>query len=151
MPWWVFLIIIAAVMALVFFFLYRKGKKIQAQQAEQMEQMEAAKQTVSLLVIDKKKTTMKNAGFPQVVLDNLPRLARNRRFPVVKGKVGPKIMTFITDKKIYDQIPLKKEIKADVSGLYIVSVRGIRGNLVSKDQKKKGRLETLLEKGRGEA
>ena len=151
MPWWVFLIIVAAVIGLTLFFLYRKGKKMQAEQAEQMEQMEAAKQTVSLLVIDKKKSTLKAAGFPQVVLDSLPRLAKGRKFPVVKGKVGPKIMTFITEKSVYEQIPLKKEIKADVSGLYIVGVRGIRGNLESKGKKKKGKLESLLEKGRGEA
>ena len=35
----------------------------------------------------------------------------------------------IADEKVFDLIPLKKEIKAEVSGLYIVGVKGIRGSL----------------------
>ena len=35
-------------------------------------------------------------------------------------------------------IPLKKEIKAEVSGLYIVGVKGIRGSLQTPAPKKKG-------------
>ena len=35
----------------------------------------------------------------------------------------------IGNDKIYDMIPLKKEVKATVSGLYITEVRGMRGPL----------------------
>ena len=40
--------------------------------------------------------------------------------------------------KVFDLIPLKKEIKAEVSGLYIVGVKGIRGSLQTPAPKKKG-------------
>ena len=44
----------------------------------------------------------------------------------------------IADEKVFDLIPLKKEIKAEVSGLYIVGVKGIRGSLQTPAPKKKG-------------
>ena len=60
-------------------------------------------------------------------------------------------MTFLADKDVYDQIPLKKEIRATVSGLYITSVKGLRGPLENpKAAKKESKLDQLLKKGRGE-
>ena len=59
-------------------------------------------------------------------------------------------MTFIADKKVYEIIPVKKEVKATVSGLYITDVRGIRGPLEA-PKKKESRMDRLLRKGRGEA
>lgn len=150
MPWWVVLIIIAAITAAVFLALYLIGKRTQKKQDEQQAQMEAAKQTISMLVIDKKKLKLKDAGFPDYVLAQVPKLSRIPKFPIVKAKVGPKIMTFIADKKVYEMIPVKKEVKATVSGLYITDVKGVRGPIVA-PKKKKSKLEELLKKGRGEA
>ena len=52
-------------------------------------------------------------------------------------KVGPRVMSLIADEQIFDEIPLKKEVKASISGIYITAVRGIRGPL-EKPKKKKG-------------
>ena len=60
------------------------------------------------------------------------------KLPIVKAKVGPKISVLIADEKVFDLIPVKKEIKAEVSGLYIVGVKGIRGSLEAPQKKKKG-------------
>ena len=38
-------------------------------------------------------------------------------------------MTLVCDERIFDVIPLKKEVKATVSGIYITDVRGVRGAL----------------------
>ena len=38
-------------------------------------------------------------------------------------------MSLVADESVYDLIPVKKEIKAEVSGIYIMSVRGLRGSL----------------------
>ena len=152
MPWWLFLIIIAAVIIIGILWLRNRGKKIQKQQAEQQEQLDAAKQTISLLVIDKKLARIKDSGLPPEVEKGMPRLARLRKFPIVKGKVGPRILSFITEKKVFEQIPVKKEIKADISGLYIVGIKNVRGGTVSQTGKKKeSKFEELLKKGRGEA
>ena len=58
--------------------------------------------------------------------------------PVVKAKIGPKIMTLMCDEKIFPLVPVKKEVKAVISGIYITEVRGIRGPLEVKEEKKKG-------------
>ncbi|MBQ1310832.1 MAG: hypothetical protein IIY55_03205 [Blautia sp.] len=129
----ILVVLIGALIALYFF-----GKKTQKKQEEQQAQIEAAKQTVSMLVIDKKRMPVKESGLPQMVIDQVPRLMRRSKLPIVKAKVGPKIMIFIADEKIFDLIPLKKEIKAEVSGLYIVGVKGIRGSLEKPEPKRKG-------------
>ncbi|MDF2511547.1 MAG: hypothetical protein K0S04_1413 [Herbinix sp.] len=98
--------------------------------------MQAAAQTVSILVIDKKKMKMKEAGLPKIVLDQTPKYMRGTKVPVVKAKIGPKVMTLIADAKVYDIIPVKKEVKAVISGIYIMDVKGLRGNLEQKPVKK---------------
>jgi hypothetical protein len=61
------------------------------------------------------------------------------------------VSSFICDKPIYEIIPVKKEVKATISGLYITDVRAIRGKLDTPSKKKKSKLDKLIEKGRGEA
>ncbi len=149
---WMILLIITAILAAVVVVLYFLGKRAQKKQNEQQAQIDAAKQNVTMLIIDKKKMRLKDAGFPQVVLDQTPKMLRRVKYPIVKAKVGPRIMTFICDKDVYEQIPLKKEIRATISGLYITSVRGLRGPLENpKAGKKESKLDQLLRKGRGES
>ena len=127
--------------------LYFFGKKAQKKQEEQQAQIEATKQTVSMLVIDKKRLPLKNSGLPQMVIDQTPKLMRRSKLPIVKAKVGPKISVLIADEKVFDLIPVKKEIKAEVSGLYIVGVRGIRGPLET-PQKKQNFFKRIFEKNK---
>ena len=96
---------------------------------EQQAQIEASKQTVSMLVIDKKRMRLNQSGLPQAVIDQTPKLMRRSKLPIVKAKVGPKVMTLIADDACFDMIPVKKEVKATVSGIYITKVTGVRGPL----------------------
>ena len=130
----VILVILIGLLVGLYFF----GKKTQKKQEEQQAQIEASKQTVSMLVIDKKRMPLKESALPQKVIDQTPKLLRRSKMPIVKAKVGPKISILIADEKVFDLIPVKKEIKAEVSGLYIVGVKGIRGNLDAPVKKKKG-------------
>jgi len=132
------MICIIVVLAIALTALYFFGKKQEKKQAEQQEQLKEAAQTVSLLVIDKKRMKIKEAGFPSVVLENTPKYLRGAKVPVVKAKIGPKIMTLMCDEKIFPLVPIKKEVKAVISGIYITEVRGIRGPLDVKKEKKKG-------------
>ena len=65
---WNVLIVILIVLVVAFIVLYFLGRKAQKKQAIQQEQIEAAKQTVSMLVIDKKKMKIKESGLPQMVI-----------------------------------------------------------------------------------
>lgn len=125
--------------------LYFLGKKAQKKQAEQQAFMEANKQSVSMLIIDKKRMKLKESGLPQNVIDQVPKLMRGQKLPIVKVKVGPQIMNLISDEKIFDSIPLKKEVKATVSGIYIIGVKGLHGKIEVAPPKKKGFFKRAME------
>lgn len=146
MKLWMILLIILAVLIIAGVVLYFLGKRAEKKQAEQQEQLDAVAQTVNMLIIDKKKLKIKDAGFPAVVLENTPKYLRWSKVPVVKAKVGPRIMTLMCDAQIYDLIPVKKEVKAVVSGIYITNVKGLRGPLET--PKKKKFLDRVKEKAK---
>ena len=104
------LLIIAIVLIVAVIVLYFLGKKAEKKKAEQDEQIAAAAQSVTMLIIDKKKLRLKDAGLPAAVVEQTPKLMRRTKMPIVKAKVGPKVMTFISDASIYERIPVKKEV-----------------------------------------
>ena len=116
--------------------LYFAGKKAQKKQAEQQEALEANKQTVTMLIIDKKRMKLKDAGLPQMVIDQTPKYMRRAKLPILKVKAGPQILTLICEEKIFDSVPVKKEVKATVSGIYVLSVKGLHGKTVIEPVKK---------------
>ena len=129
-------IVVLVVMIAAMVALYFMGKKAQTRKDEQDAQMAAVAQTVSMLIIDKKRLRIKDSGLPQVVIDQTPKYLRWTKLPVVKAKVGPKVMTLIADEAIYADIPVKKEVKATISGIYITGVKGLRGPLEKTEEKK---------------
>ncbi len=134
---WIILAVVIIGMGVALYFLSRYAKKLQLRQEEANEQMRAMEQTVSMLIIDKKRLRLKDAGLPQMVVDKAPKLSRLTKVPVVKAKVGPRVMTLMCEPKIFELIPVKKEVKAVVSGIYITNVKGIRAGLEKKQEKKK--------------
>ena len=126
---WTVILIIAVIAAIILGVLYFVGRKMQAKQEDQRAQLDQMAQTVNMLVIDKKRMKIMEAGFPKMVTDNIPKRAKMSKVPVVKAKVGPKVMTLIADDACFDMIPVKKEVKATVSGIYITKVTGVRGPL----------------------
>ena len=140
------LLVITVVLIIGIVVLYFLGKRAQKKQDEQQAQIEAMKQRVSMLIIDKKRMKIKDSGLPQAVIQQTPRLLRGSKLPIVKAKVGPQIMTLVSDEKIYDMIPTKKEVKATVSGIYITDVKGLHGKPLPVPQKKKGFFKRAVEK-----
>lgn len=134
---WIILALVLIASAVGLYFLNRYAKKLQDQQAAATEQMRAMEQAVSMLVIDKKMMKLKDAGLPQIVVDQAPKLSKLSKVPIVKAKVGPRVMTLMCDPKVFEVIPVKKEVKAYVSGIYISGVKGLRGALDKKPEKKK--------------
>ncbi len=136
-PLMITLLIILAVLIVVLIVLYFWGKKLQKRQDESQAQMEATKQTVQIFVIDKKMLPLKQSGLPQIVIDQTPKLMRRSKMPIVKARVQGRIMTLVADQKVFPLIPVGKEVKATVSGIYIMDVKAIRGKLEAPPQKKK--------------
>ena len=130
----VILILLVAALAALYFF----GNKMQRKQREQQAQMEAIAQTVSMLVIDKKRMKIKESGLPQMVIDQTPKYMRWSKLPIVKAKIGPKIMTLVADEKVFEVMPVKRECKVVLSGIYITAIKSARGGLEQPAPKKKG-------------
>lgn len=135
---WIITIIVIAVLIALIVVLYFLGKKAEKRQAEQQAQMEQYKQTVSMLIIDKKRMKLTESGLPQSVIDQTPKMMRRAKLPIVKAKVGPQVLSLVCDEKIFDSVPVKKEVKAVVSGIYITDVKGLHGKVQVEVKKKKG-------------
>ncbi len=127
--------IVLAVLVIAFIVLTIVGKKLQTKQEASQQQMNAAAQTVSILVIDKKRMKLSEAGLPKLVVENTPKYLRRSKVPIVKAKIGPKIMSLMCDEKIFPLLPVKKELKVVLSGIYIMDVKGSRNNLLSPEEK----------------
>ena len=118
------ILLVAAIVLLIYF-----GNKMQKKQAENQVQLDAMAQTVSMLIIDKKRLKIKESGLPQMVIDQTPKYLRWSKLPIVRAKVGPKVMNLVADEKIFDLLPIKKEVKVVVSGIYITAIKGARGGI----------------------
>ena len=138
MTFWNVLIIILVIVAAALAALYFFGNKMQKKQRENQAQLEAMAQTVSMLIIDKKRLKIKESGLPQMVIDQTTKYMRWSKLPIVKAKIGPKIMTLVADEKVFDLIPVKRECKVVLSGIYITAIKSARGGLETPPAKKKG-------------
>ena len=128
------LVILLILLAALYFF----GRKLERRQRESESMLKAAEQTVSMLIIDKKKLKMKESGLPKMVIDQTPKYMFWAKVPVVKAKVGPKIMTLIADERVFQVLPVKAEVKVVVSGIYITQIKSVRGGKLETPPKKKG-------------
>ena len=139
------LIILFAVLLILYFL----GRRLQAKQAMQQPMLEANTMEVSMLIIDKKKMRVKeavSAGLPEQGEKEMPIYARLTKLPIVKAKVGPRVLTLMSDPEVYEILPLKKEVKVAVSGIYIRSIKSVRGGTVQEKPKKTGFFAGLRKK-----
>ncbi|MCL2664312.1 MAG: hypothetical protein FWE82_01740 [Defluviitaleaceae bacterium] len=98
------------------------GKKM----ATQQDMIEKNKTPATIYVIDKKKEKASNANFPKAVTDQMPKYSKLMKLPLVKAKIGPQIMTLMCDKAVYDALPVKKTVKVEMAGMYIVGMKGLK-------------------------
>lgn len=143
---WIILIVVVAAMAVILTVLYFLGRKLQARQEEQQTQIDAQAQQIAMFIIDKKKLRLKDAGLPEVFMKQANFFTKRAKMPVIKAKIGSQVMNLICDAAIFDQVPVKKEVKATVSGIYITAVKGLRGKIVVEDNKKKGFFARISQK-----
>ena len=134
MPAWLIVILsILAVVLVAFIVLLILGGRLQKKANSQREALASAAQTVSMLIIDKKKLKISEANLPKVVTDQVPKYARRAKFPIVKARVvggGSKPMNLIADAAVFDILPVGKECKVVVSGIYITEIKSVRGGVI---------------------
>ena len=126
MQWWQILLIVLAVLAVVLGVLYFVGRRLQTRADGQQEMINQSKITTSILVIDKKKMRIKESNLPQLVQDQVPMYLKWRKMPLVKAKIGPKIQTLMCDEKVFKAMPVKKNVKVELAGMYIIAIKGYK-------------------------
>ena len=129
MSFWNVLLVIIVILAILLVVLYILGSRMQKRQAEQQTMIDASKQTVSILAIDKKKLKIGDSGLPKMVIDQTPWYMKWAKLPIVKAKIGPKVVTMIADEKVFLQLPLRTEAK--------VVIKSVRGGIPPLPKKKK--------------
>lgn len=143
------MLVILAVLVVAIIALYFFGRRAEKKSAEQREMMEQSSQTMSFYIIDKKRVKIKDAALPKIVLDQTPKYLRRTKLPIIKVKVGPKVMSLICDESVFSTVLPKQEVKAQVSGIYVTSAKRIRGPLPEpKKTKKQLKAEKKAEKQR---
>ena len=130
----IIIIVILALLCVGMYYLNKKGMKKMIQAQDFIDQNRT---TVQIFVIDKRQEKP-SSNMPKAVYEQMPKSAKIRKTNLVRAKVGPQIVTLMCDKPVYQVLPVKKNVKVDLAGMYIVGITGM--NL--EDKKKK----TLSEK-----
>lgn len=140
------LLVIIAILIIAVIALYILGRRMQKKEAESQSQMEAASQSMTFYIIDMKRMKFKDANLPKIVMEQTPKYARRVKLPILKVKVGPRVMSLICDPKVFDTLAPKQEVKAKVSGIYVTSAKRVRGPIVETDPKKRKEQEKAAKK-----
>ena len=133
---WDIIIIIGIILVIIFIALYFLNRWAGKRMADQQEAVERNKQTVTIYVIDKKKDKITNANFPKMVYEQIPKVTKLMKMPLVKAKIGPQIMTLMCESKVYNALPVKKSVKVELAGMYIVGMKGLKTKKEMADMKK---------------
>ena len=149
MPVWSIIILIVLALAIAaLIVLMVIGRKRQKKQDEQMAEMAKTAQTMNLFIIDMKKLRMKDAGLPKVVQESTGRLGKIAKMPILKVKAGNQVMSLVCDPEVFKTLLPKQEVKAKISGIYVISAKYIRGPKIEggKEAKKKRKVDKFLDR-----
>ena len=123
---WDILVLIFIIVVALGVGLYFLNKWASTKVVEQQETMNRVKQMVTIFVIDKKKEKPANSTLPKEVKTKLPKIYQFMKMPLVKAKVGSQIITLISDQKVFDALPVKKNVKVELAGMYIAGMQGLK-------------------------
>ncbi len=138
-------IIIVLIVCALYFLNRAAYKKMDEQQAL----IDSTKMSATIYVIDKKRDKITNINLPKAAQDQIPAYAKLMKMYFVKAKIGPQIVTLMCDKNVFNAVPLKKNIKAQISGMYLVDFVGLKSAEQMK-QEKKEKKKNAKEKAKSE-
>jgi hypothetical protein len=112
-------VVIAAIVAAYIILKRRIGKRVD----DQKHLVDQHKVTTSILVLEKRMDKVTNTDLPKNVLEQIPKLYRVRKVPIVKAKIGSQVMDLMCDDKVFDKLPEKKSVKVEIAGIYIAGIK----------------------------
>lgn len=139
------IIIVAVVIGALLAGLYFLNKWAYKRMDTQQTMIDKMKNSMSIYVIDKKRDKITNVNMPKAVIDQMPKMYKRMKLCFVQAKIGPQIMTLMCDKNVFAAIPIKKNVKVEIAGMYIVSVAGMKTPQELKALKKEKKLKAKAE------
>ena len=123
MEWWHLYIILGIILAaLIGLFIFFR-KRVKNRMDEQQSMVDQHKVSMQILVLEKRKDKVANANIPKNVIDQIPKIYKIRKVPLVKAKVGPQVMDLLCDESVFDKLPEKKTVQVDLAGIFIAGIR----------------------------
>ena len=121
---WIQLYIILAIViggiAVGIYFLRKKFlQKIDAQKSL----VDQHKVPASILVLEKKMDRVTNANMPKSVVEQIPRVYKLKKVPIVKAKIGAQVMDFLCDEDVFEKLPLRKTVRVELAGIFIAGIK----------------------------
>jgi len=115
---------------------------------DQQRMIEQNKTSANIFVIDKKKDKPENANLPKAAISQMNRLSKMMKMHFVKAKVGPQVLTLMCDKKVFEALPVKRNVTVDLAGIYIVGMKGMKSDEEIKAIKKAKKQKAKAEKAK---
>ena len=115
-----FLLLIAIILGVILSALYFFNRWAAKKYGSQYELIENSKIIVDIFVLYKQKMRLKDANFPKLVADKIPKFYSALKMPIIKAKLGNQIASLICDKKIFKKITPNKKYKVQMAGIYIL-------------------------------
>ena len=120
---YILIIIVLALIAVgVFAYRYIK-KRLQKKMDDQQDLVNQHKVPASILILEKRKDKISNANIPKSVIDQVPKIYKIKKVPIVKAKIGPQVMDLLCDEDVYDKLPERKTVRVDMAGIFIAAVK----------------------------
>ena len=136
-------VLVAALAGL--FFLNRWASK---KTVEHNTMIERTRQSAEIFVIDKQMGKLLEANIPKAALEQVPKMYKFIKTPLVKAKIGPQVMTLMCEKRVFKALPVKKTVRVELAGMYIVDMKGLKSASEQKAHDKAKKEKQLGHKGK---
>ena len=120
------LIIVIGIVGIIAVAMYFLNRWSYNKMSEQQTMIDRNKQSATIFIIDKSRGKITEANFPKTVVDQMPKYSKLMKMNFVKAKVGPQIVTLMCEKDVYKALPVKKNVKVELAGIYISSMKGMK-------------------------
>ncbi len=97
--------------------------KIQKKMDDQQQLVNQHKVPASILVLEKRKDKIANANIPKSVIDQIPKVYKIKKIPIVKAKIGAQVMDLLCDDDVFDKLPERKTVRVDLAGIFIAAIK----------------------------
>jgi hypothetical protein len=98
-------------------------KRMQRKMNDQQVLVDQHKIAASILVLEKRKDRIANANIPKSVIEQIPRVYKIKKVPIVKAKIGPQVMDLLCDDDVFDKLPVGKSVRVDLAGIFIAAIK----------------------------